>query len=346
MHIRTVIAIAALALTLPAAAQVDVKILLQQSEAFTMTFVNHEVRRLTKLEMTVYPNVNGTTSSATWDTWAWQAGPATSVSPPLGDNDDGQRSQMITLTTLAEQGKEMLAVGDIDSPSGITQLKVRIVWENGVTAESWLARIASSNSWEAELSPFEELAEVPPGPPAEQVYLSWVPPTENEDGTPYTDPGGYKVYIGTVSHVYFAMLPEISPAKNYMFVQGLVPSVKYYFATTAVSATHTESIFSNEVEYTPVVATNDPVAPSSMKASGVTTIEFAYTISTVQNAMVKQYVGTVARGTTCDPNQKINVWGEQADDMVDLYLVPLGTPGLELLPGVSPDVVYARCEAP
>ncbi len=338
---KTPIAAIALLTALPAHAQVDVKLLLQQSEAFTMTFVNHEVRRLTKLWITVYPNAD-----ATWDTWTWQAGPATSVSPPLGDNDDGQRSQEIVLTTLAEQGKEMLAVGDIDSMSGVTQIKVRIQWENGVMAESWLAKMSSINSWEATLDPFEELAEQPPGPPAEQVYLSWIPPTQLEDGQPYVNPLGYKVYIGNVSHVYSTMLPALGAEQNFMFVQNLVPAVKYYFAVTAQAATGEESIFSNEVEYTPKVATNDPYPPSSMKAAGLSTINLAYTINTTRNAMVRVYVGTVAEGADCDETQHVNTWGDQPDDQVDLYLVPLDTPGLELLPDVSPDVVYARCAAP
>lgn len=81
------------------------------------------------------------------------------------------------------------------------------------------------------------------------VELSWVAPTENEDGSPLTDLAGYRIYWGTESGEYTNSLTIDNPGVVTYVLENLVPDT-YYFAATAVNADGEESDYSEEASST------------------------------------------------------------------------------------------------
>jgi len=79
---------------------------------------------------------------------------------------------------------------------------------------------------------------------AEDISLSWDPPTINEDGTPLTDLAGYKVYYGNISGSYTKSI-DVNNVTIFT-VKNLTDGV-WYFAVTAYDTSGNESNYSNEV---------------------------------------------------------------------------------------------------
>ena len=72
------------------------------------------------------------------------------------------------------------------------------------------------------------------------VEVSWLAPSENEDGSPLTDLPGYKIYWGTEPDDYPYSVTIDNPAVVTYVVENLVPGT-YYFVATAFNAEGTES---------------------------------------------------------------------------------------------------------
>jgi hypothetical protein len=78
--------------------------------------------------------------------------------------------------------------------------------------------------------------------------LVWMPPTENEDGTPLLDLAGYKLYWGTAEGSYSNSVTLMNPGITRYVVEDLTPA-EWHFVLTAVNARGIESYHSNpEVE--------------------------------------------------------------------------------------------------
>lgn len=77
------------------------------------------------------------------------------------------------------------------------------------------------------------------------ISLSWQAPSTNEDGTPLTDLGGYRLYYGTASGDYTSFIN----VGNYTTCSlgDLSADKVYYFAVKAYDTWGNESDFSNEV---------------------------------------------------------------------------------------------------
>lgn len=76
--------------------------------------------------------------------------------------------------------------------------------------------------------------------------LSWTPPTTNADGTPLTDLAGFKVYYGTSSQNYTAVVDN-KMSTSFFFESPFSPGTVVYFSVTAYGVSGGESDFSNEV---------------------------------------------------------------------------------------------------
>jgi hypothetical protein len=61
------------------------------------------------------------------------------------------------------------------------------------------------------------------------ITLSWLPPTENEDGSPLMDLAGYEIAYGRQSRTYSSRIDVGNPGVTAYVVSGLVPGA-YYFA--------------------------------------------------------------------------------------------------------------------
>ena len=76
--------------------------------------------------------------------------------------------------------------------------------------------------------------------------LSWMPPTQNADGTPLSDLAGYKIYYGYESGNYRTSVQIDNPGITIYVVENLTPNT-YCFVLTAINSRGVESQFSNEV---------------------------------------------------------------------------------------------------
>jgi hypothetical protein len=77
------------------------------------------------------------------------------------------------------------------------------------------------------------------------VTISWLPPTENEDGSPLTDLAGYRIRYGDRSGSYSNTISLNNPGLATYFVDGLVPST-YYFVISSYNSRGVESRYSGE----------------------------------------------------------------------------------------------------
>jgi hypothetical protein len=76
------------------------------------------------------------------------------------------------------------------------------------------------------------------------ISLSWLPPTERDDGSPLTNLAGYKVYWGTAVDHYPNLASIPNPGIAAYVVDELPPGT-YYLVATAYDAHGIESGYSN-----------------------------------------------------------------------------------------------------
>jgi fibronectin type 3 domain-containing protein len=77
--------------------------------------------------------------------------------------------------------------------------------------------------------------------------ISWLPPTQNTDGSGVGPLSGYKIYYGTASKQYTTTIPVSNAGLTTYVVDGLNRGATYYFVVTAVTAAGIESALSPEV---------------------------------------------------------------------------------------------------
>jgi hypothetical protein len=83
----------------------------------------------------------------------------------------------------------------------------------------------------------------------QSVTLSWLPPTQNEDGSPLTDLAGYRIRYGSASGSYTTTVSVANPGLATYVVEGLAPS-KYFFVIASYNKSGVESINSPEASIT------------------------------------------------------------------------------------------------
>jgi hypothetical protein len=91
------------------------------------------------------------------------------------------------------------------------------------------------------------------------VRLTW-------DVSPDLNVTGYKVYWGVSTGNYTNSVNSVGRTNVFSTCSNLVANTTYYFAATAYNVTGLESLFSNEVQYTPF---NSPPtnAPTQLRIS-------------------------------------------------------------------------------
>jgi hypothetical protein len=83
-----------------------------------------------------------------------------------------------------------------------------------------------------------------------QATLSWLPPTENTDGSPLTDLAGYEIHWGINPGSYTESAVINNQGITSYVVDNLLSGATYYFATSAFTASGMQSNFSNEASKT------------------------------------------------------------------------------------------------
>jgi len=74
--------------------------------------------------------------------------------------------------------------------------------------------------------------------------LSWLPPTENTDGSALTNLAGYNIYYGTEAGNYTEVITISNPGIAEYLVENLPSGNTYYFVITAFDADGNESEYS------------------------------------------------------------------------------------------------------
>ena len=75
--------------------------------------------------------------------------------------------------------------------------------------------------------------------------LVWMPPTENEDGTPLLDLAGYKLYWGSTNDgSYPNSVTLMNPGITRYVVEDLTPA-EWHFVMTSINSRGIESEYSN-----------------------------------------------------------------------------------------------------
>jgi hypothetical protein len=97
----------------------------------------------------------------------------------------------------------------------------------------------------ASLAPFSiEVTAI--GTATGSVTLNWIPPTENEDGTPLMDLAGYRVYWGEFPGTHTEVMDFDNPGLSRVVIDNLAPG-SYEFVATAINDAGVESRFSNAI---------------------------------------------------------------------------------------------------
>jgi len=85
-----------------------------------------------------------------------------------------------------------------------------------------------------------------PGPAARNVTVSWMPPTENIDGTALTNLNGYRIMYGTEPGKYTSSVEVKNVGLTNYVLENLPTDKKYYVTVKATTSTGSESAASNE----------------------------------------------------------------------------------------------------
>lgn len=158
--------------------------------------------------------------------------------------------------------------------------------------------------------------------------ITWTPPTENTDGTAYTDPGGFKIYYGNTGQPLTTVvdIPDTTNTINTRVIDNLAPG-DWSFAMTAYNSSGGESTQTNPISKT-IIPDTTPLPPDP---TFVTVDTAAYNVVKRDDGFVLVYVGMVPLNTPCDKTQTVN----------GKYVVPAST--VTWAGTVEPIVVVATC---
>jgi len=83
---------------------------------------------------------------------------------------------------------------------------------------------------------------------AASIGLTWVAPTQREDGTPLnpSEIAGYRIYYGTAPGDYQTQITVNDPYATSFTIGGLAPAT-YYFVMTTIDTDGRESLYSSEI---------------------------------------------------------------------------------------------------
>lgn len=168
--------------------------------------------------------------------------------------------------------------------------------------------------------------------------LTWAAPTENTDGSPYTNPAGSKIYWGLSPGTYSQSITIDDPSVTSIVVNNLADGT-WYFAATAYNQDDVESAYSNEASKTVqnCATLPDPREPGPL----VIDPDFNFTVFDYVpqvNRTIMLPVGSAPSGTACIAGEMIVSQG------VSYWAIPREE--VSFAGTVTPDIVYARCRMP
>jgi hypothetical protein len=259
---------------------------------------------------------------------AGTATPAATFAPNVAANGDSILSNTLTITpaALLAPGQSLTtANGDIDPSTGLTGIAADITYDDNTVVSGALA--ASGTTWTATL--------VKSAVPTYSINLSWQAPTQNTDNSPYTNPGGYKVYWGTAAGSYSNSVVITNPATlNYRVDQ--LPTGVYFLTASAINTAGVESALATPVQgiASPKPAALPALAPGALVVGPEGT---AYVIFQTRDSGALVPTGTVPVGTAC--NGAIGFRDVQHGDM---YVVPKAL--VQFSGDADAELVFAKCQ--
>lgn len=170
-----------------------------------------------------------------------------------------------------------------------------------------------------------------------KTTTTWVPPTQNTDGTPLTDLAGYNIYRGTTA-ANLVRIKSVGPAVTTLDDPGLATGT-YVYAVTSVNASSQESAKSA----TASAAVNGSITSASATAAiqsipnpptGLTVVNVvAYKMRQSVDGFSFVAVGTIPLGTAC--NEQLPASG--------FNVVPRASVKMASRFDTLPLVVFAKC---
>jgi hypothetical protein len=260
-----------------------------------------------------------TPTASVVDTFGSSSVPITTT-PSIGGNNAGGSANVVVLapnSPLMPGQMFTTSNGDIDGGNP-TAIAIQLTYGDGTTIDGALT--LAGDTWSGSF----QKATVPMYP----ITLDWVPPTENTDGSPYTDPKGYKIYWGSQAGTY-ANSAEINDP-NIVTHTVQVPQGQWYFVATAINLQDRESEYSNvatgNAGPTPLPPDAELELPPGAVANGL-----AYTVFTVRGQIVFVEIGTVDPDSACDPQA---VRGLSPDGVTLMVAHIVNNDAVNLLPSV------------
>lgn len=164
---------------------------------------------------------------------------------------------------------------------------------------------------------------------AGEAILTWQPPIQNVDNSPYTNPGGFKIYYGLTGQTQTAInIPDTTNTVSTYTIPNLTAGT-WDFYVTAYNSSGVESTRAGPASK--LITTGTPLPPTLMF---VVTAPAVYNVIKRDNGFVLVYVGQVSLNTPCDITQSVNGYYAVARSAVTSWA---GT--------VKPIVVVAQCSA-
>jgi hypothetical protein len=245
-------------------------------------------------------------------------GAAQPTMPPLGVNNDAQNSTAITVTSPLECHLEFDGTPQnfVGASMTVGEQTIPLADIGGGVFRGSLAPVVTDT--------------------ARPVELSWIPPTLNESGTPYTDADGYVLYYGTGSGMYQYTERVPDPMETMRTISTLAPNVTYYFAITAINSEATQSELSNEASILTLPRPIAPRPPTDVEARTTAAEEIAYTIFQTTDSLALVPIGTVAGAVDC--NEQISV--TDINNRL-AFMVPKNS--VTFLPDTEAELVLAEC---
>lgn len=240
------------------------------------------------------------------------------TTPPLGTNNDGLNATSLVITAP-------LTCDYVEFDGSPDQ------WNGGTLASgsTTASFVNNGGTWTATLT-------LAPIGNAKPVNLSWTPPTQNTDNTPYTNPGGYVIYYGLAQGAYTNTVRVTDPIAAMHDIQSLAPRTRYYFTMTAINTEGVESEFSNVVTIETLEQLRAPRPPGNVGAMNVEGVQIAYAIFQTLDSLALVPVGTVDDGTPCNPNVSVS-------DINGKLAFMVAKESVDFLPDTEAELVLTEC---
>ena len=159
---------------------------------------------------------------------------------------------LLTLMYVSDARSQNVITFTAEATSGTETVTPILTWSTSPVANACFA----SGDWSGSKGPSgsETLPAIMTGAtynltcewPNDTALLSWTPPTENTDGSPYTDPRGYKLYYGNDLGGPYPNEIDIPDFNTVTHTVTGLPSGDWFFVATAYNFLNVESVLSNE----------------------------------------------------------------------------------------------------